>query len=686
MQGGDTAEQLERESKLEKVTAQWLAMDMGMSVEEVEEVVRKKRKVDTHIAVNEPEEEALPIHLDLPIEAAVMDKVTIVGCHGCKEAIAAAKAVRQVRGMYVDDLRLWLQLMEPKSYKAWLERKGVSMSVSTPYVALNNTQLPGGVKQLLQSLPYWRGDKIARDVACPSLVLVHMPYDGTSSSSAVVGDRRTGNAYIVNPRRDTLLYNRILEAEGLALKGVLMTHTIWDSASGHACLQRAFSVPIYMGKQPDHLADADRCFEFTVLKEEKVLMLGSDTCIRCVPTPGHTLDSMTYAVTCDDKEVAAFTGSNLLIDTVGRVDVESHVAVDGPSAEVMAAFLYESLVKVCSFDDECVVFPSHCGMQFSGHTVEPKWSCKLRIMYDGGNHALSFIPGHKKSAKDAGKAAFLGHMNKLWNVTIPFNRSFRDLYFLNAYGQPRQHVPREPGTRLPPIVPLEDFIKTWDAAAGARSLKAHLEPSEGSSVDLLPLLLDVRKQGEYCNGYVKGSISIPMLPGIRFEAFAAACIARHSFLKIVVVMSNLDDVHLLMYRLGLVALDAYVERIVLVSGREQCTLPTLVRVGGYDEAVGLGGEDLVDVRSGVENSSQAVASAVHVPLESVKQWAASQPLLSAAKPFVAYCAGGYRSFIAATIMNAFAVPATDVCGGGLTIMSLRPDLWSLKDPSIKCTS
>jgi hypothetical protein len=63
---------------------------------------------------------------------------------------------------------------------------------------------------------------------------------------------------------------------------------------------------------------------------------------------------------------------------------------------------------------------------------------------------------------------------------------------------------------------------------------------------------------------------------------------------------------------------------------------------------------------------------------------------------VIYCAGGYRSLIAASLlqraMETSANPAwrtlhvADVSGGAFQIMTQRPDLWRVKDRSIICIS
>ncbi|RNF25644.1 beta-lactamase domain-containing protein [Trypanosoma conorhini] len=62
------------------------------------------------------------------------------------------------------------------------------------------------------------------------------------------------------------------------------------------------------------------------------------------------------------------------------------------------------------------------------------------------------------------------------------------------------------------------------------------------------------------------------------------------------------------------------------------------------------------------------------------------------KKIVVYCASGYRSIIAGSLLRrafeaaAVSIEVRDVAGGALQIMKQRPDLWTVKDRSIICVS
>ncbi|KAJ9458508.1 hypothetical protein DIPPA_13487 [Diplonema papillatum] len=713
-----------------RARAQWLASEMGMTEEEAASYLSKRKREEegtgpaapdggapkrardaagaspAHVAGDAGGAEAagaaapaaLGRHLAEEVPAACMDKIAIVASHGCDAALRAARAVRNLRGMYVDDLRLWLQLMPAEAYARWLTARGLDdIDPATPYVAMNGTRILGGTPDILAHLAYWRGDKLVRDAGQSRfLTVIHLPCPELSSASVIIGDLGTRAAYIIDPTADSGVYLRVLEQEGLELKAVLLTHTPWDCAGGHFALRAATGCAVYAGRQA---VRPDR--ERKVIDEELVFELSNGSKLKCLPTPGHTLDSVTYALTVrrekrgdppglvSDVEIAAFTGATLLVDTVGRTDVEAHVSPAGGTEAEMAEMLYESLIKITAFDADCTVFPARCGMQFSGHTVEPKFCARLRSMFDTGNHATSLVPGHYKSPADASKEAFLAHVERLALNRIPFPESFRDFHAENSAAAP----PAAAGAP-PQVLSLKEFVRRkWRPDAAKRAMLAHLCPSQPTpEAATVPLLVDVRPIAEYCAGHVKGSVSLPMVDGLRFEAFAAALVKRHADLRVVAIVSDGSFVAPLVRKLSLVGLGRFLTEVVDMSTNTGLTLCRLERVASDLSEIGESGFYL-DVRSHVENSAQAVASAAHVPLESVKQWCTETPAILKRSlsivpvaPVVTYCAGGYRSFIAATILNAFSIPSTDIVDGGLTVMTHNPALWTLKDPSIKCTS
>jgi hydroxyacylglutathione hydrolase len=63
--------------------------------------------------------------------------------------------------------------------------------------------------------------------------------DCLSQASYLIGDERTGEAVVIDPRRDIEEYLQDAKAHGLRIVGVINTHFHADFVSGHLELARA---------------------------------------------------------------------------------------------------------------------------------------------------------------------------------------------------------------------------------------------------------------------------------------------------------------------------------------------------------------------------------------------------------------------------------------------------------------
>eukprot|EP01060_Flectonema_neradi_P002908 TRINITY_DN1181_c1_g1_i1.p1 TRINITY_DN1181_c1_g1~~TRINITY_DN1181_c1_g1_i1.p1 ORF type:complete len:689 (+),score=116.96 TRINITY_DN1181_c1_g1_i1:35-2101(+) len=680
---------------------QWLQAEMGIS-----EPTNRKRLAPTE---GDGEEEfALNMisrweHLEesSQIPSCLMDKITIISSSKSEEAKETAKQVRAIRTDYVDDLRLWLQLMPPQRYRQWLDNNGYGdVSTETPICLINGIRIKNGCSALRASLPFWRGDKLTRDAGVADwLTVVHIPHPGVSATSTFIADKRSGKGYVIDPILDVDLYVKLALKESVVISAVFLTHTMIDTMCGHAALQRETCCSIYTACSDDRSS-----FDSIVIKGETKVTLSQEDCwIQGWNTPGFTSDSVTFAIIINKTPVALFPGCSILIDTVGRVDCEYHInQSENTSKELALKTAAESsfeslslLVNKLTIEEvdtsNCVVFPSRVGMMFSAHTVEPKLCCRWRLLLES-NYSMTLIPGHRRSAKDAGKAAFQSHILSLFDgqpVGIPFLPTFKRYHSDNIRGY--VGVPHTPVCE---IITLTEKMKSgwsWDSSKARTGLEHHLSPGRivEEGCDVYPLFLDLRTQYNYSCGHIKGSLSIPMLEGIRFEAFSAVLIERHPGLKIICGVSSMDHVREGVMRLATVGLSEFVTSFVVFPppDSKEYSLCKLERISTHQDASSLSPVELLDIRSSVENAAQAIRDVKHIPLEDLKRWITESPEhAQEAKHLVTYCAGGYRSFIATSILNAFDIRSTDVTGGGLTLMTHRPDIWALRDPQIKCTS
>ena len=157
--------------------------------------------------------------------------------------------------------------------------------------------------------------------------------DCLSQASYLIGDEASGQAIVVDPRRDVGEYLADAAAHGLTIIGVVNTHFHADFLAGHLELAAATGAWIGYGSRAEadypirHLADRER------------ITLG-DVTLEVWETPGHTPESISvlvYEHAADPVPYGVLTGDALFIGDVGRPDL---LASLGVTADELGRMLY----------------------------------------------------------------------------------------------------------------------------------------------------------------------------------------------------------------------------------------------------------------------------------------------------------------------------------------------------------
>lgn len=161
-----------------------------------------------------------------------------------------------------------------------------------------------------------------------------------------------GVAAIVDPCRDVDRYLDVLRENGLRLRYILETHRQEDFEMGGASLRRMTGAEI-VAHDHDVTAHADRR-----LGDGEEFDLDGGIRFRALHTPGHTPESLCYAVTlteAPDRPWGVFTGDALFIGDTGRTDLDR-----ANSVERNAATLFDALhEKILPLGDQALVLPAH---------------------------------------------------------------------------------------------------------------------------------------------------------------------------------------------------------------------------------------------------------------------------------------------------------------------------------------
>jgi hydroxyacylglutathione hydrolase len=173
-----------------------------------------------------------------------------------------------------------------------------------------------------------------------------------------------GEAAIIDPLRETEPYVELAKDRNTKIKYVLETHFHADFVSGHIDLARKVGATIVFGP------DAETSYPVHHAEDGELLKLGKVS-FRVLHTPGHTPESSCYLLLDENgKESAVFTGDTLFVGDVGRPDLLDGVL----TPEDLASKLYDSLnQKIKTLPNDVIVYPAHgpgsaCGKNIGKET------------------------------------------------------------------------------------------------------------------------------------------------------------------------------------------------------------------------------------------------------------------------------------------------------------------------------
>jgi hydroxyacylglutathione hydrolase len=436
-----------------------------------------------------------------------------------------------------------------------------------------------------------------------------------SQASYLIGDETTGRAVVVDPRRDVGEYLDDAAAAGLRIEYVIETHVHADFLSGHLELAAATGATVIYG------AGADVRFPHRQVADGERLELGR-VVLDFRATPGHTPESISIVVwEAPDAAVpyGVLTGDTLFIGDVGRPDL---LASQGHSPLDMARSLYRSLHgRLLTLPDSTRVYPAHgagsaCGKNLSTATVSTIGEQRRT------NYALRLA-----TVEEFARAVTEGQPP-------------RPGYFAHV-----AELNREPHRLLPHEGPA------------ALSLDETLRHQADGAV-----VLDVRSPEAFARGHLRRSLNVG-LDG-RFAEHAGEVIDDGQDIVVVCDPGRSREARVRLSRVGLdTVIGALDQPARALPGRpEVAGIATRLTARQLAEArTEMPDLVVLDVRSAGERSRGHIEGSIHIPLPELRGRADE---LDPACPVAAYCAGGYRSSIAASLLRArgFA-DVSDLIGG-----------------------
>ncbi len=178
-----------------------------------------------------------------------------------------------------------------------------------------------------------------------------------------------GAAVVIDPQRDVDVYLDEAARHDLRIGHVVLTHLHADFVSGHNELAARVGARIYIG------AKAEAEFWHVPVGDGDELRFGTAK-LTFLETPGHTPESMCVLLTDlarSPEPFAVFTGDTLFVGDVGRPDLSPTL-----SPVELAGQLYASLHhKLLTLPDYVEIYPAHGAGSACGRSMRQERSSTI---------------------------------------------------------------------------------------------------------------------------------------------------------------------------------------------------------------------------------------------------------------------------------------------------------------------
>lgn len=415
-----------------------------------------------------------------------------------------------------------------------------------------------------------------------------------------------GEAVIIDPLRETQPYIDRLKEDGATLKYIFETHFHADFVSGHLDLSQKTQAPIVYGPT------ASPEFEAIIANDNQIFEVGNIK-IKVLHTPGHTLESSCYLLIDEDGfETALFSGDTLFLGDVGRPDL-AQKGTD-MTQEELAGLLYESLYnKILPLHDDITVYPAHgagsaCGKNMQKETVDTLGNQKKT------NYALN-----QKS-----KESFI---KEVTDGLLPPPAYFGMNVMMNKRG-------------------YNSFDEVLSQGLHALVPQQFEEIAEASGA----LILDVRNNRTFAKGFIPQSVNIG-LDG-DFAPWVGALIADVN--QPILLVTEKGDEEEAVTRLSRVGFDhilGFLEGGFEAWIKEGKETDSVHRISAEQFEKEIAGKEskIIDIRRESEYHAEHIHEAYSKPLAYINEWIRT---LETQEHFYMHCGSGYRSTMAASILQA----------------------------------
>ena len=449
-------------------------------------------------------------------------------------------------------------------------------------------------------------------------------------ASYVVADEESGAAAVVDPQRDVDQYLTFAADHNLQITHVFLTHFHADFIAGHLELRDRVGAIICLGRK----AIAE--YEFKPVGDGTAIDLGSVR-IEAVETPGHTVESISLLVYdrtsgADPGPVAVLTGDTLFVGDVGRPDLRASL---GWSATELGAMLYDSLhEKLLKLPDSTKVYPAHGAGSLCGKAIS-----KETVSTIGDQRRMNY------ALQPMSKERFV--------ELVTADQPDAPAYFtydavLNSRERP-----------------------TLDQTL-ARELKPLTVEQVATAVHDGAQLLDTRDPAEFAAAHVAGSINIGL--GGQYATWAGTLLDAARPIVIIADPGAEAQSALRLGRIGFDQVAGFLDGGLAAIDRGPTgaaprtpgfAITSTDRLSPQTAADRIAGPNpplVIDIRTPRERAEKSIKGSMHRPLNTFRDGLVD---IAHDRAIIVHCAGGYRSSMAASLLQRDGFTNVSELAGGI---------------------
>lgn len=433
----------------------------------------------------------------------------------------------------------------------------------------------------------------------------HIYDKSLAQGSYLVGCQATGEAIVIDAKRDIDTYLQIAKQNNLRITHITETHIHADFLCGSRELADVTGATMYLSDEggPDWQYE----FAHVGLTDGSVIKVGNLS-LKVLHTPGHTPESISFLLTdhpASNEPVMLFTGDFVFIGDIGRPDLLEKAAGIAGTKEAGAKQMYESLKKFAALPDFVQVWSAHgagsaCGKALGAvHSSTVGYEKIRNWAFQFGKNEEGFIETLLTDQPEPPRYfAMMKHLNKVKRnhlIEVPKHAKLTKAQFLDAY-------------------------------------------YKGMKV------IDTRLKTEFANGFIPNSMNIQ--GNNSFATWMGWFLNYEEQFILIADEGKMDDLTRKLMRIGLDNMYGYISD-VNEPGIELKSA-NVIDISEFKELLHKDNVQVVDVRAATEFNAGHVDGAMHVFLGTLPN---NLNKVSKDKQVIIYCQGGDRSSIAYSILS-----------------------------------